>query len=188
MCCTLGEEDNKALSLASRGSQLGWGDGQGSPQSLTSGIGLAEDSTESWREGSRDPWVSREGGSLEAGPPRTPGGLPVISHVSNSQGFTGCVGVGVQDGSGRQGSSGACPGHLRGRAQSLEQWERGSSHLHPWKLSRVLTRLMLQIKAADIQAEAQLRGLSAEEFPLEQSCRDHGRASVCSLAPWESSQ
>ena len=113
LCCTLGEED-KALSLASRGSQLGWGDRQGSPQPLTSGIGLAEDRTESWREGSRDPWVSREGGSLEAGPPRTPGGPPVISHVSNSQGFTGCVGVGLQDGSGRQGSSGACPGHLRG--------------------------------------------------------------------------
>lgn len=33
---------------------------------LTSGIGLAEDSTESWREASRDPWVGREGGSLEA--------------------------------------------------------------------------------------------------------------------------
>ena len=31
-------------------------------------------------------------------------------------------------------------------------------------------------------------GLSAKEFPLGQSRRDRGRASVCSLAPWESSQ
>lgn len=71
-------------------------------------------------------------------------------------------------------------GHPRRQSRGEELWERGSSHLRPWKLSRVLTEPELRIKITAIQRGAlALSGVSqkwppASEFPLDQSPRDCG--------------
>ena len=77
----------------------------GRREPLTSGIGLAEGSTASWRRAPETPgWAGREAAwRLPTQNPRRPLCHP---HVNNSQGFAGCIGVGLQDGSGRRGPLG----------------------------------------------------------------------------------
>lgn len=97
----------------------------------------------------------------------------VFSYTGNSCVFTGRVvwGCKLAAGGGHpQGRIWDIPG---GRAAAEELWERSSSHLQPWKLSRVLTELTPSRGRPD-SLEWVRCGLPPEEFPLGQSLRDLG--------------